>query len=246
MSGADRRAPWMLALARRYVRRRIARGLDGLRVRGLAEAREAARERPLILAANHVGWWDSLLVVALDEALGTEGYALMDADGLRRVPYFARLGALPLDRSAPPRMRAGIRAAAGVLDQPGRALWTFPQGRYRPSHLRPLGFERGLALLSRLAPDAAILPISIAYAWGERPGPAALVRFGRVLDPATEVDADVTALAEDAVAAGLAEIDTADAESGWAGWEVVIASRGAAPEQGIGARLLARGGGAGG
>jgi 1-acyl-sn-glycerol-3-phosphate acyltransferase len=234
----------MLALARRYVRGRIARGLDGLRVRGLAQAREAARDRPLILVANHVGWWDSLLVVALDEALGTEGYALMDADGLRRVPYFARLGALPLDRSAPPRMRAGIRAAAGVLDRPGRALWTFPQGRYRPAHVRPLGFERGLALLSRLAPSAAILPISIAYTWGERPGPAALVRFGRVLDPAAEGDADVTALTEQAVAVGLEEIDAADAETGWAGWDVVIAPRGGAPEEGVGARLLARGGGA--
>ncbi|HET6763419.1 MAG TPA: lysophospholipid acyltransferase family protein [Longimicrobiaceae bacterium] len=244
MSGAGRRSPWMLALARRYVRRRVARGLDGLRVRGLAEARAAARDRPLVLAANHVGWWDSLLVVALDEALGTEGYALMDAGGLRRVPYFARLGALPLDRSAPPRMRAGLRAAAGVLDRPGRALWTFPQGRYRPAHLRPLGFERGLALLSRLAPAAAILPVSIAYAWGERPGPAALVRFGPVIDPTAQMDADVTALAENAVAAGLAEIDAADPERGWAGWGVVIAPRGRAPEQGVGARMLARGGAA--
>jgi 1-acyl-sn-glycerol-3-phosphate acyltransferase len=235
------RSPWLLELARRYVRRRIAHGLDGLRVHGLEAARAAARERPLILAANHVGWWDSLLVVALDHALGTEGYALMDADGMARVPYFARLGALPLDRSTPPRMRAGLRASAAVLDRPGRALWTFPQGRYRPAHLRPLGFHGGLSLLARLAPAAGILPVSIAYPWGEQPAPAAAVRFGAVLDPRRGLDSDATAEAERAVAAGLDAIDAAS-DTGWRGWEVRIARKSQPPERGIGARMLGGGG----
>ena len=83
MSRPPPRSPWFLALARRYARRRLARGLDGFFADGLEAARAAVRARPVVLAANHVGWWDSFLVVALDEALGTEGYALMDAGSVR-------------------------------------------------------------------------------------------------------------------------------------------------------------------
>jgi 1-acyl-sn-glycerol-3-phosphate acyltransferase len=232
------RTPWFLALTRRYVHRRIARGLDGLRVRGLDEARAASNDRPLIIAANHVGWWDSLLVVALDRALGTEGYALMDAEGVRLVPYFARLGALPFDRTSPARMRDGLRAAAAKLDRPGRAVWMFPQGRYRPAHLRPLGFKDGLGLLSRLALDAALLPVSIAYVHGPAPAPAAVVRFGPVL----AAGGGVTARAEAAVAAGLDQIDAEAPDAGWPGWDVLIPSRVPSPENTLRSRMLGGGG----
>ncbi len=235
MSGFPPRSDRWLAFARRYVRRRISRGLDGLRVRGLAGARAAAGGRPLLIAANHVGWWDSLLVVALDEALGTEGYALMDRDGLARVPYFARLGGLAMDRSSPARLRADLRAAAARLDRPRRALWVFPQGHYRPAHARPLGFQGGIALLARLAPDAAVLPVAVSYVQGPHPVPAAVVRLGPVLGGTVDVGA-----VERAVEAGLAEIDAEAPDGGWPGWETLVAPRHRAPEEGIGARLLGR------
>jgi 1-acyl-sn-glycerol-3-phosphate acyltransferase len=227
------RSAWFLALARRYVRRRIARGLDGLYVAGLDAARDAARRGPVILAANHVGWWDSFLVIALDEALGTEGYALMDAESVRRLPFFARLGALPLDRSGGARSRAGLRAGAGRLDRPGRALWVFPQGRHRPAHLRPLGFEPGIRLLARWVPDAAVVPISIQYAWGDQPGPAAYARLGA---PVAASGLDLNAL-EAEIVEGLARIDGA-VDRGEAGFIPLVAGRTASPEGGLGARLL--------
>lgn len=224
------RSPWFLALARPYVRRRIARGLDGLFVAGLEGARAVSRRAPVLFAANHVGWWDSFLVVALDEALGTEAYALMDAAGVARLPFFARLGALPLDRKAP---RSGLRLGASMLTGSGRALWMFPQGRHRPSHLRPLGFEPGVSLLARLVPKAAIVPVALQYVWSDQPAPAAYVHFGPAMAAG---DASAAAL-EAAVGAGLDAID-ASVSGRAAPFDTLVPGRTKSPERGIGARLL--------
>ncbi len=137
----DTRHPAFLRVARRYTRRRISRRLDGLWVSGLDEARAALAGRPLIFAANHVAWWDALLLLPLDEALGGLGWAVMDARNLRRLPFLGWVGALPLDRSSPERSRGCLQACAALLDRPGRALWIFPQGRQRPAHLRPLDLQ---------------------------------------------------------------------------------------------------------
>jgi 1-acyl-sn-glycerol-3-phosphate acyltransferase len=227
------RSAWFLKLTRPYVRRRLSRGLDGFYADGVQQARDAARGQPLILVANHVGWWDSFLVVALDEALGTEGYALMDAESVRRLPFFARLGALPLDRSGASTSRAGLRAAAAKLDGPRRALWIFPQGHHRPAHLRPLGFLGGVTLLARMVPEAAVVPIAIQYVWGEQPAPAAWAHLGT---PIPAADADAARL-ERAVEDGLGRIDAAVAGNERA-FAPLVKPRVKSPEQGIGARLL--------
>lgn len=227
------RSPRLLALARRYARRRIARGLDGLYVAGLEAAREEARRAPVVLAANHVGWWDSFLVVALDQALGTEGYALMDAASIRRLPFFARLGALPIDRGESATWRAGMREGAARLDRPGRALWIFPQGEHRPAHLRPLGFAGGIGVLARLAPHARIVPVAIQYAWRERPVPAAYADLGPALDARGLAPGAVEA----AVEAGLARIDRALAGAAPPP-SALVEGRGGSPERGLGARLI--------
>jgi 1-acyl-sn-glycerol-3-phosphate acyltransferase len=230
---AARRSPWFLALARRYARRRLARGLDGFFAAGVEAARATARARPVILAANHVAWWDSLLVVALDEALGTEGYALMDAGSIRRLPFFARLGALPVERGGQATARAGLQAAAAKLDRPGRALWIFPQGEHRPAHLRPLGFEPGIRLLAKLVPSAAVIPIAIQYAFAGRPAPAAYAHLGDAI-PAEDLTVERVG---SAVAEGLARID--DVLAGRAEpFPALVAPRGGGADRGVGARLL--------
>ena len=233
------RTPWFLGVARRYVRRRLAHGLDGLRAAGVERAREAAAAGPVILAANHVSWWDPFLVVALDEALGTEGYALMDAANLAGLPFFARLGAVPLDRSTPARLRAGLRAGAALLDRPGRAVWMFPQGRLRPAHLRPLGLHPGIALLARLAPGASVVPVAFQYAFGEHPAPAALAWLGEPIPPRIAASPEGTALLEIALEAGLRGIDAVLAGDAPPLPELVP-SRLRRPDEGLGSRVLGR------
>ena len=230
------RSPRFLALARRYAQRQLARSLDGFYVEGVERGRTAAQGKPIILAANHVGWWDSFLVVALDEAFGTEGYALMRAQTIRQLPFFAYLGAIPLDLAHP---RAGLRAAAAMLDRPGRAVWIFPQGRHRPAHLRPLGFQPGIRTFARLAPDAAILPVALEYAFGEGRYPAAYAVVGEPL-PAAELlrDGGMERL-ERAVEDGLERIDGALAGC-QAPLPALVPSGSSRPNSGFGAWMLNR------
>jgi 1-acyl-sn-glycerol-3-phosphate acyltransferase len=236
MSTGPGRIPWFLRVARPYVRSALGRDLAGVRVAGLADARGVAAGSPIILAANHVGFWDSFLVVALDEALGTDGWALMHAENLGGLPFFGWLGAIPLE---PGRPLAGLRSGAALLDRPGRALWIFPQGGHRPAHLRPLRLQPGVRLLARMAPAAAVIPVAIQYAWEESHNPAAWVHLGSPL-PGREVGARAGGeRLEAALVEGLAAIDrtlAGEAEP----FPVLVRSRARRPDRGLGARLLAR------
>jgi len=237
MDRSPRRSPLFFRMARPYVRRQLARALDGLYAAGVEQTRELLATRPVILAANHVAWWDPLLLVALDEALGAEGYALMDRENLGRFPIFTRLGGVPLDRERP---RAGLRLAAGLLDRPRRAVWIFPQGHERPPHLRPLGFRRGVSVLARLAPpEAVMVPVGIHYAFREGHYPAALVSLGAGIAPREVAQADGVGRLEEAVEHELDRIDR-DLEGAGSGFVPIVPSRLRRPDSGAGARMLDR------
>ena len=205
----DTRNPAFLHLARRYARRRVSLGLDGLWVSGLDEARAALAGRPLIFVANHVAWWDALLLLVLDEALGGLGWAVMDAENLRKLPFLGWVGALPLDRSSHDRSRECLQNSAALLDRPGRALWVFPQGRQRPAHLRPLDLKHGIGAMHERSP-VDLVAASVDYAFLERDRPAAIVKFSAPM-PGAAVGGQATLLpaVEGALLAGLAAIDVA-------------------------------------
>jgi 1-acyl-sn-glycerol-3-phosphate acyltransferase len=246
----DTRWPGFLDQARRYSRQRVALSLDGLWVAGLDEVRTALADRPLLIAPNHVAWWDTLLLVVLDEVLDGVGWAIMDADNLRVLPFLGWVGALPLDRRSPERSRECLEASAALLDRPGRAVWMFPQGRQRPAHLRPLDLKpHGLQILHRRSP-VDVVAVSINYVFLERNRPAAVVRFSAPM-PAEIVAAErLVPAVESALLDGLAEIDAAAiaaTDGGRArthprdplpGFTPLVRPRGPLPQNGIGGRLL--------
>ncbi|MFT5683527.1 MAG: 1-acyl-sn-glycerol-3-phosphate acyltransferase [Myxococcota bacterium] len=195
--------PWFRTLAGQYARRKLKKSLDGVYVGGLEAACAFRKHSPVLLAANHVAWWDALLLLPLDDALGGSGRAVMDAENLSRLPFFGWLGALPLDRSSPARSRKGLRTAADHLQQPGSAVWIFPQGEQRPAWIRPLALQRGVQLLSRLS-KAPILPVSIQYGFREHANPTAVVDFG---PPIPDDVSDPMAALEAALCDGLSRID---------------------------------------
>lgn len=229
------RSPWFLRLARPYARRLIGRSLDGLHVSGLEAARALVRDQPVLFAANHVAWWDPMLLLPLDEAIGSEGYAMMDAANLARLPFFGWVGAIPLDRSSPAASRSGLRGAVSLLDAPGRAVWIFPQGRQRPSWLRPLDLKPGARLLARLA-GTPVVPVSLTYGFREAPQPAAVVRFGAPLRPRRQ---DLMAALEAALIEGL-DCNDRFIEGAGAGYATLVQARARRNEDGVGARILAR------
>ena len=208
-----------------FARRRIATGLDGLHVDGLDRARRALEAGPVVFAANHVAWWDGLLLLPIDTALGGGGRVWMDARNLARLPFFARLGAVPVHPGQPGRLRADLRWAEGWLSGPGRSLWVFPQGRQRPSWLRPLELSRGAEVVAARS-GATVVPVGVAYPFREAPVPAAFVAFG---EPGGGV--------EDGIVAALDRVDRHLA-GGDLPFDPLVPSRARRPDQGLATRLL--------
>ncbi len=230
------RSPVALRLARAYCRWRCGRDLDGVWVAGADRLRGSTG--PLILAPNHVAWWDVLVLVLLDEALGADLRCLMDARNLARLPFLAKLGAIPLRRGDAAREDlAG--AAAWLREAPAtnarrRILVIFPQGRQRPAHLRPLGFRRGVELLAE-ASGAPVVPVGWNYGFREDHRPAAAVALGTPCPPRT----DALEAATDALLHDIDILLTGDGEHVAGAFHALVQPPGRRTDDGIGSRVLA-------
>ncbi len=234
----------MTALGRRLlrsvfasaVRWRVRRDLGGVWVRGLDEVGRVLTGGPVLFAANHVCWWDAMLLPLVDAPLGGRGRVLMDAANLARLPFFSPLGALPLDTSSPAAMRAGLRAGVAALGAAGDSLWIFPQGRQVPAHRRPLVLLRGVHHLARRS-GAAVVPVSLSYGWGQGPRPVVLVDLGSPLVAGSR-DRFMEAL-EARIVAGLDAAEEAREEGPLlCGYAPLVPGRESSPETGLGSRLL--------
>lgn len=179
-----------------HVRGRVRARFSGLWVEGLATARAALAEGPLIVVANHACWWDPLVALLLSEALRADGRAMMDARNLRRLPFFRLLGAFGVDLDAPRDGALALRYAGRHLRGPGRLVWIFPQGRERPEDPRPLGFLGGSLALLRLAPQARVLPVAMRFSFLGQERPEIRVAIGAPSRPTTlrELEEPVEAL----------------------------------------------------
>lgn len=143
---------------RPWMRRRLA----GIYVMGLPA--ELPRDRAVVLAANHVSWWDGFLLRELHRQSGTRAplFTLMREDRLRRIPFFRWLGVVGLrPKSAGSVLHALHFLRARRRRYPGCWLAMFPQGRIWPSWRRPLGMQPGLAAFARVLAPATVLPVGL-------------------------------------------------------------------------------------
>ncbi len=179
--------------------RRIRRTFGSMHVRGIEEMVRLAAERPILVVSNHTAWWDPLVILELCvRVLRVDAYAMMDAKNLRRLPFFAKVGAFGVDLEDARDGALAMRFAAKLLDRPGRLVWIFAQGREVPTTARPLGFRRGSAEIARVARHAVVVPVAIRYEHGSRPDPSIYVSFGHpfeanrnVVDGSSEQEAAV-------------------------------------------------------
>jgi 1-acyl-sn-glycerol-3-phosphate acyltransferase len=161
-------------------------------------------DRPLILVANHISWWDGFLLRDVQQALRPRAplYTIMAEAELKRNPWFTLMGALPLRPGSSASLLALLREVRRITAERSDAVLAyFPQGCIWPSARRPLGFQRGIELLIRAAAPCCIAPVALHIEPLNRAAPTAFVAIG----PISSVPADtVTASSlETAVAARL-------------------------------------------
>ena len=180
-----RKSDWFCWWFSRNAEGRIRRAFDQVRVRGLEALRAELARGPVLAVSNHTAWWDPLVSLVLSHrVLGADAFAMMDAANLRRLPFFAKVGAFGVALEDPADGARAIRYASKRLDRPGRLVWVFAQGREVPVTARPLRFEAGGALIARVARGAVVVPIGIRYEHGEAPEPSLWLSIGSPLSRA--------------------------------------------------------------
>ena len=192
-----------------HARGRIHGAFAATRIHGLRRTRELSQSAPVLVVSNHTAWWDPLVVLHVSQhLLQTDGYALMDAKNLRKLPFFALVGAFGVDLDRPEDGATAMKYTARLLDRPGRLCWIFAQGQERPITGRPLGFRPGAAEIARIAKGARVVPAALRYELGAEERPFLYISLGAPI----EAERDVTtarAAQEAAVEAELARIERA-------------------------------------
>lgn len=160
-------------------RRHFSASFCALRLARWGEPRAPAG-RPLIILANHPGWWDGVVLMLLSRRLFPDrpSFVPMDAAALQRYGFMRRLGVFGVERDSPRGALRFLETAQEVLADPRHILWMNAPGRFADPRERPVPLAAGVARLPRIAPDAMILPLAIEYThWTEKRGEA-LVGFG--------------------------------------------------------------------
>lgn len=120
-------------------------------------------DRPLLLAANHVSWWDGFILRHLQRMVRPAAplYSVMTRRELRRFPFLGRIGAVGIDPTGAVSIARTVRELERrVAERPDSVIAYFPQGEIGPSFRRPLGFQRGVELFARRL-DAVVVPVGL-------------------------------------------------------------------------------------
>lgn len=156
-----------------------------LHLAGREHLEQALRRGPVLVVSNHSAWWDPLVLLVLTTRIvPCDGHAMMDAANLRRLPFFAKVGAFGVDRGSRRDGAEATRYAVSLLDRPGRLVWIFAQGEERPLH-EPLRFLGGAARVAVRAPETTVLPVGLAYGFGAVEAPEVFVGIGSPLSTPT-------------------------------------------------------------
>jgi 1-acyl-sn-glycerol-3-phosphate acyltransferase len=143
-------------------------------------------ERPLVVFANHPGWWDGVAFMLLSQALFVPRrmFIPMEAEALSRYPFMRRLGVFGVETGSPRGAVAFLRLARDVLAAPDRMLWMNAPGRFSDVRERPVPIAPGMTRLPEFAPGALFIPLALDYPfWTERK-PEMLCAFGEPIEGA--------------------------------------------------------------
>jgi 1-acyl-sn-glycerol-3-phosphate acyltransferase len=174
---------WFTAYSRRYIGKhfnsfRISRG----------STPPTLNRVPIVLYANHAGWWDPLVGLLLKAAFFPDYtlFAPVDAVSLRRYKILNKVGFFGVQRQTRRGVIDFFNTAEAILREPEHLLAVTPHGRFTDPRERPVQFQRGLGLLATRVKRALFVPVAIEYAFWDQRRPEIFCRFG---EP-TEISAD--------------------------------------------------------
>ncbi len=175
---------------RPWLRRRI----GAIHLAGLPD-RPPPPDLPILVAANHMSWFDGFLVREVQRVLRPKGVhrTIMLERELSRSSTLRFLGGVGFDPGRPQTLRGALREISALREvEEGLFVAFFPQGRIRPAWSEPLDFRPGLRLVARALAPCLVLPLAMHLEPGHSIAPQAwlladepvAVSGGESLDPA--------------------------------------------------------------
>ena len=164
---------------------RLGRGLQrylaGVHVRGDLTAL-ANDDRPTLYFANHISCWDGTIASYLSHThLQQDPFIMTVEDAV--TPRSTRIGAFSVKAHDPFSATQSLRYSVRLLREvPRCALWMFPQGMIVPFHKRPLGFQKGTAIILSQVKEVRVVPVGLYYTFVMHGRPEAFVSFGEPLN----------------------------------------------------------------
>jgi len=103
-----------------------------------------AKDRAVLLLANHFSWWDGFLMYYLNyKLLGKKFHVMILEDTARQISFFKYMGAFSVNKNSRDMM-ASLDYAAGLLNDPQNMLLVFPQGKLYSNFTDKMVFQKGL------------------------------------------------------------------------------------------------------
>lgn len=136
---------------------------------------------PLIVYANHPGWWDPIVGMLLCRELFPERsyFAPIDAEALKKYRSFRKLGYFGIDLKSTRGAADFLRTGTRVLGLSNTSLWITPEGRFTDPRDPQPEFMPGVAHLAMKHEKIACVPLAIEYAFVEEQQPFMLCRIGK-------------------------------------------------------------------
>jgi 1-acyl-sn-glycerol-3-phosphate acyltransferase len=154
-----------------------------------------ADRMPIVLYANHAGWWDPLVGLILKSVFFPNYtlFAPVDAVALQRYKILTKVGFFGVERQSRRGVIAYFKTAEEILRHSEHLLAVTPHGRFTDARDRPVQFQRGLGLLATRLERALFLPVAIEYAFWDQRLPEIFCRFGEPTEICAEDSIGLTA-----------------------------------------------------
>jgi len=128
---------------------------------------------------NHSSWWDSLILFYLNqEKLKLDAIAMMAENGLKRFPFFRKIGAFSVNPDSRKSLMTSLNYASDQLKN-NKHLFLFPQGEESHLEKHPYVFFSGAAFLKEKVPTTPVVPIVFYHGLFHHQLPEWYIHIGR-------------------------------------------------------------------
>lgn len=155
---------WFNEIYALYNRNLLKRRFNSLQVSNAKILKTIDRKIPLIIYANHSGWFDGIVAYQISRHFKLNFYVMMEEKQLKNLQLFRKLGAFSVVREKPREAIQSINYSANILSKnPDSVLWIFPQGEILPNDVRPLHFYNGISKIISKLDKCNTLGIAMRY-----------------------------------------------------------------------------------